>query len=64
MKELRTIFSLKFGKEINRESSNSINKALLELSNATTNQIENYFKVTEDSNKDLIDFLGEKYKFH
>lgn len=57
-------FSLKFGKKLVQASNESINKALVELGNATVNQIEDYFKVTHDSKKDLIDFLGEKYKFH
>ncbi|MCX6236985.1 MAG: hypothetical protein NTY07_05390 [Bacteroidia bacterium] len=57
-------FSLKFGKMLINKSNESINKALVELGNATVNQIEDYFKITNDSKKDLIDFLGERYKFH
>ena len=57
-------FSFKFGNKLTKDAFDSINKILVELGKVTTNQTVNYFKITNDTKRDLIDFIGERYKNH
>jgi hypothetical protein len=55
-------FSFIFGGELRQKAVNATEKILLDLGMSTSNDISKYFKITGNSNKDLIDFIGERFK--
>lgn len=55
-------YSFKFGRELRRKSIDAVDKILIELGKVTLNQINQYFKITNETNKDLIEFIGERFK--
>jgi len=55
-------FSFKFGHELRKNAIDATERILLDLGASTSNDISKYFQITDDSNKDLIDFISERFK--
>jgi len=57
-------FSFKFGAEMRKKSLEALEKILIELGKVTLEETVDYFKLSGDTSKDLIDFIGERFKNH
>ncbi|MGD2090803.1 MAG: hypothetical protein PVH61_31815 [Candidatus Aminicenantes bacterium] len=57
-------FSFKFGAELRRNSLEAVDKILIELGKVSLDETVGYFKLSGDTSKDLIDFIGERFKNH
>lgn len=57
-------FSFKFGVELRKKSLEAVDKILIELGKVELAQAVNYFKLDGDTGKDIIDFIGERFKNH
>lgn len=55
-------FSCKFGKELKHNAIDAIDKILIDLGKVTLNDVSNYFKITQDTTSDLIDFVAERFR--
>ena len=55
-------FSFKFGSAIKQRSLEAVDKILVELGKATLNDVSSYLRLTEDTKKDLVDFIGERFR--
>ncbi len=55
-------FSFRFGTELRRRSLEALDKILLELGKVHIDETVNYFKLNEDKDRDLIDFISERFR--
>ena len=55
-------FSFKFGSAIKQRSLEAVDKILIELGKATLNDVSSYFRLKKDTKKDLVDFIGERFR--
>lgn len=65
LKKVNTImeyFSFKFGTKIRQKSMEAVDKILANLGKATLKDVSAYFKLTDDTKRDLVDFIGERFK--
>lgn len=57
-------FSFKFGAEIRKKSLEAVERILIELGKVSLEQTVEYFKLSDNTNKDLVDFIAERFKNH
>lgn len=57
-------FSFKFAKLLRNTSQDVINSILVELGKASLNQIGYYLQITGEDRRDLVEFIGERFKNH
>lgn len=55
-------FSFKFGTKIRQKSLEAVDRILVELGKATLNDVSAYFNLTHDTKRDLVDFIGERFR--
>lgn len=55
-------FSFKFGTKIRQKSIEAVDRILVNLGKATLQDVSAYFRLTDDTKRDLVDFIGERFK--
>lgn len=55
-------FSFRFGTELRSRSLEALDKVLVELGKVNIDETVNYFEFSEDKNRDLIDFIAERFR--